>query len=164
VGPRAARSQLLAAALAAMAVVIMAACATTVQQEIANEPPTSVEALAYFPFQVKGYQNSYARRRILVLTPADARRWIIHDGHDGKILYASETMAGAPVGPEETGASLALSSDLATLSKEIASRVIELKQHRRAKTVAGFVVAYRRATSAIRSAAMPVTAARSGSQ
>jgi hypothetical protein len=127
---------LLAAALAAMAVVIMAACATTVQQEIANEPPTSVDALAYFPFQVKGYQNSYARRRILVLTPADARRWIIHDGHDGKILYASETMAGAPVGPEETGASLALSSDLATLSKEIASRVIELKQHRRAKTVA----------------------------
>jgi hypothetical protein len=34
------------------------------------------------------------------------------------------------VGPEETGASLALSSDLATLSKEIASRVIELKQRR----------------------------------
>jgi uncharacterized lipoprotein YmbA len=57
-------------------------------------------------------------------------RWIIHDGHDGKILYASETTAGAPVGPEETGASLALSSDLATLSKEIASRVIDLKQRR----------------------------------
>jgi uncharacterized lipoprotein YmbA len=57
-------------------------------------------------------------------------RWIIHDGHDGKILYASETTAGAPVGPEETGASLALSSDLASLSKEIASRVIELNQHR----------------------------------
>jgi hypothetical protein len=73
VGPRAARSQLLAAPLAAMAVVIMAACATTVQQEIANEPPTSVEALAYFPFQVKGYQNSYPRRRMLVLMPTDAR-------------------------------------------------------------------------------------------
>jgi uncharacterized lipoprotein YmbA len=57
-------------------------------------------------------------------------RWIIHDGHDGKILYASETTAGAPVGPEETGASLALSSDLATLSKDVASRVIELNQHR----------------------------------
>ena len=56
-----------------MAVVIMAACATTVQQEIANEPPTSVEALAYFPFQVKGYQNSYPRRRMLVLMPTDAR-------------------------------------------------------------------------------------------
>jgi hypothetical protein len=34
------------------------------------------------------------------------------------------------VGPEETGASLALSSDLATLSKAIASRIIELNQHR----------------------------------
>jgi len=57
-------------------------------------------------------------------------RWIIHDGHEGKILYASETTAGAPVGPDEAGASLALSSDLATMSKEIASRVIELNQHR----------------------------------
>jgi hypothetical protein len=34
------------------------------------------------------------------------------------------------VGPEEAGASLALSRDLATMSKEIASRVIELNQHR----------------------------------
>jgi len=57
-------------------------------------------------------------------------RWIIHDGHEGKILYASETTAGAPVAPDDAGASLALSSDLATLSKEIASRVIELNQHR----------------------------------
>jgi uncharacterized lipoprotein YmbA len=57
-------------------------------------------------------------------------RWIIHDGHGGKILYASETKAGAPVGPDEAGASSALSNDLATLSKEIASRVTELNQHR----------------------------------
>jgi uncharacterized lipoprotein YmbA len=57
-------------------------------------------------------------------------RWIIHDGHDGKILYASKTTAGAPVGPDEAGASSALSSDLATLSKDVASRVIELNQHR----------------------------------
>jgi hypothetical protein len=73
VGLRAAGSQLLAAALAAVAATLMAACATTVQQEIAAEPPTSVEALSYFPFQVKGYQNSYPRRRILVLMPVDAR-------------------------------------------------------------------------------------------
>ncbi len=72
-GLRAAGSQLLAAALAAMAAALMAACATTVQQEIAAEPPTSVETLSYFPFQVKGYQNSYPRRRILVLMPVDAR-------------------------------------------------------------------------------------------
>src|SRR5258708_12349724 len=28
---------------------------------------------SYFPFQVKGYQNSYPRRRILVLMPVDVR-------------------------------------------------------------------------------------------
>ena len=70
---RAAGSQLLAAALAAMAAALVAACATTVQQEIAAEPPTAIETLSYFPFQVKGYQNSYPRRRILVLMPVDAR-------------------------------------------------------------------------------------------
>ena len=70
---RAAGSKLLAAALAAMAAALVAACATTVQQEIAAEPPTAIETLSYFPFQVKGYQNSYPRRRILVLMPVDTR-------------------------------------------------------------------------------------------
>jgi uncharacterized protein len=57
-------------------------------------------------------------------------RWIIKDGVTGKDLYASETTASAPVGPGETGASAALSSDLATLSREIAAQVIELRQNR----------------------------------
>lgn len=56
--------------------------------------------------------------------------WIIRDGLGGKILYASEITTGAPAGTDETSASSALSSDLATLSKEIASRVTELNQHR----------------------------------
>ena len=56
--------------------------------------------------------------------------WIIRDGHGGKILYASQTTAGAPAGPDGVSASAALSGDLATLSKEIASRVTELNQHR----------------------------------
>jgi hypothetical protein len=73
VGLRAAGPQVLAAALAAIAVLLVAACATTVQQEIAAEPPTAIETVSYFPFQVKGYQNSYPRRRILVLVPVDAR-------------------------------------------------------------------------------------------
>ena len=55
-------------------------------------------------------------------------RWVIKDG-TGKDLYASETSASAQVGPGETGASAALSSDLATLSREIADRVIELHRH-----------------------------------
>jgi hypothetical protein len=65
--------RLLMSAFAAVAAAIIAACATTVQQEIANEPPTSVETLSYYPFQVKGYQNSYPRRRVLVLLPLDSR-------------------------------------------------------------------------------------------
>lgn len=70
---RAAGPQPIAVTLAALAALILAACATTVQQEIAAEPPTSLETLSYFPFQVKGYQNRYPRRRILVLMPVDAR-------------------------------------------------------------------------------------------
>src|SRR5579864_6038358 len=56
--------------------------------------------------------------------------WIVRDGQGGKILYASQTTAGAPAGPDGVSASAALSGDLATLSKEIASRVTELNQHR----------------------------------
>jgi uncharacterized protein len=56
--------------------------------------------------------------------------WIIRDGHSDKILYASETTAGAPAGTDETSASAALSNDLATLSKEIASRITELNRNR----------------------------------
>ena len=55
-------------------------------------------------------------------------RWVIKDG-TGKDLYASETSASAQVGPGETGASAALSSDLATLSREVADHVTDL--HRR---------------------------------
>jgi hypothetical protein len=55
-------------------------------------------------------------------------RWTIKDSA-GKDLYASETRASAPVGPGETGASIALSDDLATLSREVAGRLSELRQH-----------------------------------
>ena len=65
--------RLLMFALAAVSAAIIAACTTTVQQEIANVPPISVETPSYYPFQVKGYQNSYPRRRVLVLMPLDSR-------------------------------------------------------------------------------------------
>ncbi len=55
-------------------------------------------------------------------------RWVIKDG-TGTDLFASETSVSAQVGPGETGPSAALSSDLATLSREVADRVTEL--HRR---------------------------------
>ncbi len=34
---------------------------------------TSVQTLEYYPYQVKGYQNSYPRKAILILMPADVR-------------------------------------------------------------------------------------------
>ena len=63
-------------------------------------------------------------------------RWIIKDGQNGNYLCASETTASAPAGSGDTGPSAALSSDLAKLSREIASRLIELSQHRARTTSA----------------------------
>ena len=54
-------------------------------------------------------------------------RWIVKDGA-GKDLYASETRAGSPAGSGEAGPSIALSNDLATLSREVAARVNDLRQ------------------------------------
>ncbi len=50
-------------------------------------------------------------------------RWIIKDGATAKDLFASETSSSLPVGPGDTGASAALSQDLAILSRAIASRL-----------------------------------------
>jgi uncharacterized protein len=57
-------------------------------------------------------------------------RWIIKDGSSRKDLYTSETMTNSRVGTGDNGASAALSNDLATLSREIATRVTELRQRR----------------------------------
>jgi uncharacterized protein len=61
-------------------------------------------------------------------------RWSIRDGRDGRVLYATETTASAPVGSGEEGASAALSSNVATLSQEIASQLTLLSQHRAANS------------------------------
>jgi len=45
-------------------------CTATSRQMV---PLTSTEAIQYYPFQVKGYQNSYPRRRLMVLPAVDAR-------------------------------------------------------------------------------------------
>ena len=60
-------------------------------------------------------------------------RWIIKDG-TGKDLSASRTAASSPVGAGDAGASIALSSDLATLSRDIAARVSELGRRPAAST------------------------------
>jgi uncharacterized protein len=58
-------------------------------------------------------------------------RWIIKDGVHDRDLYASESNASAPVEGGGTGASMALSSDLAKLSTDIASQITLINQHRR---------------------------------
>jgi uncharacterized lipoprotein YmbA len=57
-------------------------------------------------------------------------RWTIKDGMTGKDLYASETIASAPVPAGDAGASAALSDDLATLSREVANKISELRATR----------------------------------
>jgi hypothetical protein len=64
---------LLAAAAIAL---VMAGCATI---GIEPGPPlesVSVQKLEYYPYQVKGYQNSFPERTVLVLRPVDQREFI----------------------------------------------------------------------------------------
>ena len=57
-------------------------------------------------------------------------RWMVKDGTTGKDLYASETRCGAPAASGEAGPSAALSQNLATLSRDIASQIVQLSQLR----------------------------------
>ncbi len=56
--------------------------------------------------------------------------WIIHDGRDGKILYASRTVESAPAGADAASASAGLSADLAVMCREIATRLGALERRR----------------------------------
>jgi uncharacterized lipoprotein YmbA len=56
--------------------------------------------------------------------------WIIKDGQSGKDLYASETRVTTPVAAGDTVAAAALSSNLATLSEQIAAQVANLSHQR----------------------------------
>jgi len=53
-------------------------------------------------------------------------RWMIRDGRSGQDVYAAETRSSTPVGSGETGASQALSQDLAVLSRDIAAKLSQL--------------------------------------
>jgi hypothetical protein len=60
---------LVAVALTLASISMLAGCAT-VEPAL---PPTSMQTVEYYPYQVKGYQNSYPHRSILVLMPTEAR-------------------------------------------------------------------------------------------
>lgn len=49
--------------------------------------PVSIQTVEYYPFQVKGYENTYPKRRILIVPPVDARDFkdvagVSHDPYD----------------------------------------------------------------------------------
>jgi hypothetical protein len=54
--------------------VALAGCATIGLGPPPPPPaPTAMQTLEYYPFQVKGYQNSYPHKTILILMPTDGR-------------------------------------------------------------------------------------------
>ena len=67
------RSEGCRAALMAGMAVLAAGCATAGGGAQAPAATTSIQKLEYYPFQVKGYQNSYPHRTVMVLMPTDAR-------------------------------------------------------------------------------------------
>ncbi|MGD0073411.1 MAG: hypothetical protein ABSD31_03630 [Candidatus Binataceae bacterium] len=50
-------------------------CSTTANEGTAGQPTSSVQTLEYYPELVKGYQNSYPTKRVLVLLSVDAREF-----------------------------------------------------------------------------------------
>jgi len=92
-------------------------------QRIQNYPWDRVSPVDYkVVVNVEQFDNNDKQATLIA-------RWSIRDGHDGKELYATETTSSAPVGAGEEGASAALSSNVAALSREIASRLTLLSQH-----------------------------------
>src|SRR5438128_9538265 len=56
--------------IAALLLTLVTACGSTSER---MEPLKSVQALQYYPFLVKGYENTYPKRRIMVLGAVDTR-------------------------------------------------------------------------------------------
>jgi uncharacterized protein len=97
---------------------------------------TGTQRIEKFPWSHKtqiDYQISVDVLRFETSTDGQSQmiaRWTIKDGMTGKDLYASETTANAPVPAGDAGASAALSDDLATLSRDVASKISELRAAR----------------------------------
>jgi uncharacterized lipoprotein YmbA len=80
------------------------------------------------------YQISISVERFETTAEGQAQleaRWIIKDGATGKDQFSAQTNAATPVSGDAGSAATALSEDLATLSRTIASSVSNLSQHRR---------------------------------
>src|SRR5258708_10675309 len=56
-----------------MLAVTLTSCATVGMGNTPVPATTSVQTIEYYPYLVKGYQNSFPHRSILILLPTDAR-------------------------------------------------------------------------------------------
>jgi hypothetical protein len=75
-------------AFAALFFGLIAGCSSMSQRQV-YMPPESVETVEYYPFQVKGYQNTYPARTIVIIPPVDDRDFkdaagISHEPKDGR--------------------------------------------------------------------------------
>ena len=55
-----------------MALAALSSCSALNHQPVEMEP-ASIETVEYYPFQVKGYENTYPKRRVVVVPALDAR-------------------------------------------------------------------------------------------
>ena len=111
----------------------------------AAAPTTSMQTLEYYPYQVKGYQNSYPKKTILILIPTDARDvtgnaaplngnpaiGVITD-QNGNV---TERMYSTPLGPIVQGA-IGRSADEAGMSASALERdrvPAEYQEHHRVR-------------------------------
>lgn len=61
--------------------------------------PVSIQTVEYYPFQVKGYENTYPKRRVVVVETVDAR--VFADaGAAGHEPYEGHPAIGAVLGPK----------------------------------------------------------------
>ncbi|MGH7863865.1 MAG: hypothetical protein ACREQB_02670 [Candidatus Binataceae bacterium] len=84
---------------AVLAAGVASGCSSLGMGETRPEP-TAVQSVEYYPFQVKGYQNTYPKRSIVVLMPVDAS-----ERKDG-------AAAGAPAGKVAVGVTTGQSGEV----------------------------------------------------
>ena len=126
------RIALLIAAASILTAMLSSGCATIGG---GAPPPTisSTQTLEYYPYQVKGYQNSYPKKNILILMTADARATTgdaaplngnpaigIVNGESGNI---AERLYSEPLGPI-VQAAIGKSADEAGLSASASKEVV----------------------------------------
>jgi hypothetical protein len=87
------RSNTVQIAFLAAIVLTAAGCATVGLSSTPVPATTSVETLEYYPFQVKGYQNSYPHRTMLVLMPTDE-----HDKSDSGAIDSAPLNGNPQIG------------------------------------------------------------------